>query len=65
MVKDSAHPMTKNRHSRKLPLARISDVSPIKLWLRKPYPLGVTWRGNGVNFALYSEHATAVDLCLH
>ena len=39
-------------------------MSPIKIWLGKPYPLGATWMGNGVNFALYSEHATAVDLCL-
>jgi isoamylase len=39
-------------------------MSQIKVWLGKPYPLGATWRGNGVNFALYSEHATAVDLCL-
>ena len=30
----------------------------------KPYPLGATWDGQGVNFALFSEHATAVDLCL-
>ncbi len=29
-----------------------------------PYPLGATWDGAGVNFALYSEHATAVELCL-
>ena len=29
-----------------------------------PYPLGATWDGNGVNFALYSENATAVELCL-
>src|SRR5499425_3188970 len=29
-----------------------------------PYPLGATWDGAGVNFALFSEHATAVDLCL-
>jgi isoamylase len=29
----------------------------------KPYPLGATWDGKGVNFALYSEHATAVELC--
>ncbi|HVA85858.1 MAG TPA: glycogen debranching protein GlgX [Candidatus Saccharimonadales bacterium] len=28
------------------------------------YPLGATWDGSGVNFALFSEHATAVDLCL-
>ncbi|NUO54762.1 MAG: hypothetical protein HOV80_38465, partial [Polyangiaceae bacterium] len=28
------------------------------------YPLGATWDGEGVNFALYSENATAVELCL-
>ncbi len=30
----------------------------------KPYPLGAKWDGTGVNFALYSENATAVELCL-
>jgi glycogen operon protein len=30
----------------------------------KPYPLGATWDGEGVNFALFSQHATAVELCL-
>ncbi len=35
-----------------------------KTWPGKPYPLGATWLGNGVNFAIYAEHATAVDLCL-
>ncbi len=29
-----------------------------------PYPLGATWDGNGTNFALYSENATGVELCL-
>jgi glycogen operon protein len=29
-----------------------------------PYPLGATWDGKGVNFALFSAHATAVELCL-
>ncbi len=29
-----------------------------------PDPLGATWDGHGVNFALFSEHADAVDLCL-
>lgn len=29
-----------------------------------PFPLGATWDGNGVNFTLYSENATGVDLCL-
>jgi isoamylase len=28
------------------------------------HPLGATWDGRGVNFALFSQHATAVDLCL-
>ena len=30
----------------------------------RPYPLGATWDGLGVNFALFSEHATSVELCL-
>ena len=30
----------------------------------KPYPLGSTYNGKGVNFALFSENASAVDLCL-
>lgn len=29
-----------------------------------PYPLGATWDGLGVNFALFSAHATKVELCL-
>lgn len=29
-----------------------------------PFPLGSTWDGNGVNFTLYAENATAVELCL-
>ena len=29
-----------------------------------PFPLGATYDGEGVNFALFSENATAVDLCL-
>jgi glycogen operon protein len=27
-------------------------------------PLGATWNGHGVNFALFSAHATKVELCL-
>src|SRR5271170_4414537 len=30
----------------------------------KPYPLGAKWDGTGVNFALYSEQAEGVELCL-
>ncbi len=34
-------------------------------WPGQPYPLGATLNSQGVNFALYSEHATAVELCLY
>ncbi|HEU4518086.1 MAG TPA: glycogen debranching protein GlgX, partial [Microvirga sp.] len=30
----------------------------------RPYPLGATWDGLGVNFALFSANATRVELCL-
>jgi isoamylase len=30
----------------------------------KPFPLGATWDGLGVNFALFTAHATKVELCL-
>ena len=31
----------------------------------RPYPLGASWDGEGVNFALFSAHAEAVALCLY
>ncbi|MBP7777065.1 MAG: glycogen debranching protein GlgX [Acidobacteria bacterium] len=34
------------------------------IWPGAPYPLGATWDGLGVNFALFSAHATRVELCL-
>ncbi len=36
----------------------------IKKYPGKPYPLGATWDGAGVNFALYADNATKVELCL-
>lgn len=36
----------------------------MKIQAGKPYPLGATWDGSGSNFSLFSEHATAVELCL-
>ncbi len=36
----------------------------MRIWPGRPYPLGATWDGAGVNFALFSEHATKVELCL-
>src|SRR6266545_7726117 len=37
---------------------------PMRVWPGNPYPLGATWDGKGVNFALFSEYATRVELCL-
>jgi len=34
------------------------------VWPGRAYPLGATWDGEGANFALFSEHAQGVDLCL-
>jgi isoamylase len=34
------------------------------IWPGLPYPRGATWDGEGVNFALFSEHATKVELCI-
>jgi glycogen operon protein len=39
-------------------------VAPSAVWRGRPYPLGATWDGAGVNFALLSKHAEAVDVCL-
>jgi len=35
-----------------------------QVWPGAPYPLGATWDGQGVNFALFSEDAEKVELCL-
>jgi glycogen operon protein len=42
--------------------ARQAPVSAV--WRGAPYPRGATWDGEGVNFALFSEHAEKVELCL-
>ncbi len=41
-----------------------STANNRRVWPGKPYPLGATYDGRGVNFAIYAEHATGVDLCL-
>ena len=36
----------------------------MQIWPGKPYPLGATYDGTGVNFAVFSEVASRVELCL-
>ena len=40
------------------------EARKLRVWPGEPYPLGATWDGAGVNFGLYTENATGVDLCL-
>ena len=49
MTKDQKHPGTTQ-------CTRITEGHP--------FPLGATWDGQGVNFAIFSAHATKVELCL-
>ena len=46
--------------------ALASGQKPLSEHVRpgKPYPMGATWDGMGVNFALYSQHAEGVELLL-
>jgi glycogen operon protein len=39
-------------------------ATPDRLELGQPYPLGATWDGMGVNFAVFSAHAEKIELCL-
>ncbi len=36
----------------------------VRVWPGRPYPLGAAWDGSGVNFAVFSENASRVELCL-
>src|SRR4051794_24692665 len=38
--------------------------SVMRLWPGSPFPLGATYDGTGTNFAVFSEIAEQVDLCL-
>ncbi|HTW86442.1 MAG TPA: glycogen debranching protein GlgX [Candidatus Binataceae bacterium] len=41
-----------------------TDGSSIRIWEGDATPQGATWDGLGVNFTLFSAHATKVELCL-
>ncbi len=39
-------------------------MTSLRIWKGRPNPLGATVTSQGVNFALFAENATGVDLCL-
>ncbi|MBB4078310.1 glycogen operon protein [Lewinella aquimaris] len=43
------------------PYGKFTDI---EVWPGRPYPLGATWSPKGTNFAVFSERATRMDLCL-
>src|SRR5258705_8990115 len=42
----------------------VPRMSTRQVWTGTPFPLGPTWDGAGTNFALFTEHAEQVELCL-
>jgi isoamylase len=40
------------------------ELAMREVWPGQPYPLGATWDGTGTNFAIFSEVAERVELCL-
>ncbi len=45
-------------------MIRLPPRTSPKLWPGSPYPLGAHWDGSGTTFAVFSEHAEAIELCL-
>lgn len=45
-------------------VGRVRSQGGRAIWPGAPYPLGATWDGQGVNFAIFSEQASAIELCL-
>ncbi len=43
---------------------RVTAISKRRVREGLPYPRGATWDGQGVNFSLFSAHATKVEVCL-
>jgi isoamylase len=45
-------------------MTKVAAQPHAELWQGSPHPLGATWDGEGVNFAIFSRHAERVELCL-
>jgi isoamylase len=44
--------------------AALAKKPALEIYPGYPYPLGATWDKKGINFAVFSEHAEKVELCL-
>ena len=43
----------------------INKRMSVTIFPGSPYPLGATWDGEGVNFAVFSQNASGIELCLY
>jgi isoamylase len=61
-----AAPTLHLRRARRDPRRPVKETGtlPTKVLPGRANPLGATYDGSGVNFALFAEHATEVELCL-
>jgi len=62
VVTDESTPPASTRV--KAPASDASGGDDVHTWPGSAYPLGATYDGNGTNFALFSEGAERVELCL-
>jgi glycogen operon protein len=67
--RNTSHLFCFGRHGKSQMNARTDNAAPQTLRKARvreglPFPLGATWTGLGVNFALFSANATKVELCL-
>ena len=46
------------------PMKSIAMTTPSRIMEGMPFPLGATWDGTGINFAIFSANATKIELCL-
>lgn len=51
------------KHKMSLATVKSTSMDTI-IYAGNPFPLGATWNGKGVNFAIYTENANKVELCL-
>ncbi len=64
-ARDRSRDDAARRRRRTAPAVRsAAAMSDYEMWLGEPFPLGATWDGDGVNFALFSQNAQRVQLCL-
>src|SRR5262245_64936161 len=53
-----------SRHLKRARTVTLANVNLSRLKEGLPHPIGATWDGQGTNFALFSAHATKVEVCL-